>query len=118
MQPDTRDRERGKRIDQAMSSRGHGKALALAAELDISPAALTKWRQGHAMSLANACRLASLLDVSLDWLLLGRNSPDWLQSDQLAALEASLIDGLRRRPPKILQLFVELVEAIPEGRAP
>jgi transcriptional regulator with XRE-family HTH domain len=114
MANETIDRDRGKRIEQAMMRRGHRKAMALAAELDISPAALTKWKQGHAMSLENACRLADLLDVSMDWLLLGRNAPDWLQADQLNTQEADLIDRLRRRPAHIIQLFAALLSEIPQ----
>ncbi|WP_417675069.1 helix-turn-helix domain-containing protein [Roseibium sp.] len=114
MPNETIDRDRGKRIGQAMARRGHRKAMALAAELDISPAALTKWKQGHAMSLENACRLADLLDVSMDWLMLGRNAPDWLQADQLNTQEADLIDRLRRRPAHIIQLFAALLAEIPQ----
>lgn len=114
MPNETTDRDRGKRIEQAMATRGRRKAMALAAELDISPAALTKWKQGHAMSLENACRLAELLDVSMDWLMLGRNAPDWLQANQLNTQEADLIDRLRRRPAHIIQLFAALLTEIPQ----
>ena len=114
MPNETIDRDRGKRIGQAMTRRGHRKAMALAAELKISPAALTKWKQGHAMSLENACRLADLLDVSMDWLMLGRNAPDWLQADQLNTQEADLIDRLRRRPAYIIKLFIALLAEIPQ----
>ena len=52
------DRDRGVRLKQAMVTRGHRKATAFAADLDISPAAITKWTQGHAMSIDHACTLA------------------------------------------------------------
>ncbi|MEP2707825.1 MAG: helix-turn-helix transcriptional regulator [Roseibium sp.] len=108
------DRDRGKRIDQAMNEKGHRKAMALAAELSISPAALTKWKQGHAMSLENACSLANVLNVSLDWLVLGRNSPEWLQLNQLNSQEVDLITNLRSRPAHIARLFLALVAEIPK----
>lgn len=114
MAGDKIDRDRGKRIDQAMNEKGHRKAMALAAELSISPAALTKWKQGHAMSLGNACSLANVLDVSLDWLILGRNSPDWLQLDQLNSQEVDLITNLRCRPAHIVRLFLALITEIPK----
>lgn len=106
--------ERGNRFDQAMKSRGHLKAMALAAELDISPAAISKWKQGHAMSVDHACNVAGLLDISLDWLLLGRNSPDWLQPDRLSDSESELVSMLRQRPARVAQLLITLVSEIKE----
>ena len=108
------DRERGTRLRQAMVTRGHRKATALAAELDISPAAITKWTQGHAMSVDHACNLAVLLDISLDWLLMGRNGPDWLQPNQLSELELDLIGRLRDRPARISDLLIRLVNEMPK----
>jgi transcriptional regulator with XRE-family HTH domain len=108
------DRERGVRLKQAIMIRGHRKATALAAQLEISPAAITKWTQGHAMSVEHACNLAALLDISLDWLLIGRNGPDWLQPDQLSELELDLISKLRERPARIIQLLIRLAAEIPK----
>lgn len=109
------DRQRGTRLTQAMGMRGHPKAMALAAELDVSPAAITKWKKGHAMSIDNACNLGAVLDVSLDWLLMGRNGPDWLQSGQLSDLERELVGLLRQRPARIGTLLIGLTAEIPEA---
>ena len=87
--------------------------MALAAELEISPAALSKWAQGHSMSVDHACRLSQLLDVSLDWLLLGRNAPEWLQTDQLSRLELELLQHVRQRPARIMPLLISIVSEIP-----
>ncbi|URK85950.1 helix-turn-helix transcriptional regulator (plasmid) [Rhizobium sp. RCAM05350] len=111
------DRARGTRLKQAMVIRGHHKAMALAAELSISPAALTKWTQGHAMSVDHARKLAGLLNVSLDWLLMGRNGPDFLQSDHLSALELDLIEKLRERPARITKLLIGLAVEMPKTPA-
>lgn len=107
--------ERGKRFNQAMKMRGHLKAMALAAELGISPAAITKWKQGHAMSVDHACNFASLLDVLLDWLLMDRNSPDWLQPDQLSDTEIELVSMLRQRPERIGRLVITLLHEMREN---
>lgn len=111
------DRERGRRIKKAMKTKGYRKATALAAQLDISPAAITKWTQGYAMSIGHVCNLAGLLDVSLDWLLLGRNEPDWLRPDQLSDVELDLVGKLRERPPRIGRLLARLVAEIPAALA-
>ena len=108
------DRERGSRLKTAMTTRGYRKATALAAGLDISPAAVTKWTQGHAMSVDHVCNLADLLDISLDWLLMGRNGPDWLQPDQLSEVELDLIGKLRERPGRIGKLLIRLAAEIPK----
>jgi transcriptional regulator with XRE-family HTH domain len=96
-----------------MTVRGHRKMMALAAELNISPAALSKWKKGHSMSIEHACRLAALLDVSLDWMLMGRNAPEWLQKDQLTHLELKLIEDLKQRPPHITPIVLAIVSEIP-----
>lgn len=108
------DRERGHRLKLAMIARGYRKATALAAGLGISPAAITKWTQGHAMSLHHVHHLATLLDISLDWLLMGRNGPDWFQPDQLSEVELDLIAKLRERPARIGQLLIRLAQEIPK----
>lgn len=108
------DRERGYRLKLAMVARGYGKATALASGLDISPAAITKWTQGHAMSVDHVCNLAMLLDISLDWLLMGRNGPDWFQPDQLSETELDLIGRLRERPRRIGSLLIRVTSEIPK----
>lgn len=72
----TRDIQRGKRIRKAISTSKIVKAYALAAEINVSIAAVSKWQNGGEISLNNACELAVATDVSLDWLLLGRGQSD------------------------------------------
>jgi transcriptional regulator with XRE-family HTH domain len=108
------DIARGNRLKQAMMASGLRKATALAAELSISPAAITKWAQGHAMSVDHARNLATLLNVSLDWLLMGRNGSDWLRSGQLSELELDLIGKLRERPARITRLLIGLTAEMPK----
>jgi transcriptional regulator with XRE-family HTH domain len=65
---------RGERIREALRVRGVRKQHALAAELDVHESAITRWKENKPMSLENAAALAAVLDVSLDWLLLGRGT--------------------------------------------
>ncbi|MBB1060867.1 helix-turn-helix transcriptional regulator [Lysobacter spongiae] len=55
-----------------MSRRGVGKHCVLAAALGVTEGAVSRWCQGGPMSLANAIALCEYLEVSADWLLLGR----------------------------------------------
>jgi transcriptional regulator with XRE-family HTH domain len=111
------DRQRGLRLRQAMAARGDLKMMAVAAELEVSPAALSKWRQGHAMSVDHARRLCELLGVSLDWLLTGTAAKEAEQPRPMSASERELFAMLGRRPARIVQRLVELVSEIPESAA-
>jgi transcriptional regulator with XRE-family HTH domain len=67
---------RGERIRQALALRGVRKQQALAAELNVHESAITRWKESAAISIDNAMALAIALDISLDWLLLGRGTID------------------------------------------
>jgi transcriptional regulator with XRE-family HTH domain len=67
---------RGRRIDRAIKLRQWRKLSALAAAVEVNESAVTRWRQGGAISLDSAVRLSETLDVSLDWLAMGRATPD------------------------------------------
>ncbi|WP_096485792.1 helix-turn-helix domain-containing protein [Methylorubrum populi] len=64
------------RLQQALAARGIRKLYALADEIGVNKSALTRWRSGKNISIDNICRLAECLDVSVDWLLLGRGCMD------------------------------------------
>jgi plasmid maintenance system antidote protein VapI len=67
---------RGERVQEALRVRGVRKQQALAAELEVHESAITRWKENKSMSLENAVALGVALDVSLDWLLLGRGTID------------------------------------------
>ena len=90
--------------------------MALAAEIGISPAALSKWAQGLPMSLEHACALSNVLDVSLDWLLLGREMPVVSNDHERSSLESEFLVLIRSRPAHILPHVVALLSAIPKPR--
>lgn len=106
------DDNRGKRIRMAMAYRNKSKTHALAAELNVSVAAISRWQNGGHLSLDSACRLARVLDVSLDWLLLGRGTLEWRQDERVTAEELSSITSLRRHPPRVKSLLVELIDSL------
>jgi transcriptional regulator with XRE-family HTH domain len=117
MREGNRDKARGQRLEQAIHANGQRKMMAIAAELGVSPAALSKWKNGGTMSTEHACKMADLLDVSLDWLLMGRNVPDWMREDQIGAEEIRLLSQLKERSPRIMHLIFELVCEIPRQPA-
>ncbi|MCM2477468.1 helix-turn-helix transcriptional regulator [Rhizobium sp. CG5] len=109
------DRIRGQRIRRAMADRNFSKTQALAAELKVSVAAVSRWQNGGHVSLKNACDFAQRLDVSLDWLLLGRGNIDWHRDNQLTSAELQWILSLRTQPPKIRSLLTDLVQALSQS---
>ena len=64
--------------------------------------------------LDNACSIAQSLDISMDWLLLERGSPEAHQDRSITGDEARLLLQLRRRPERIKALVQQIVAEIPE----
>lgn len=96
-----------------MRLRDFTKTLALAVELNVSVASVSKWQNGGPISLDSACALADTLDVSLDWLLLARGNPDWHKNNAISQIELDWVLELRKRSGEIGILFEALLEAIP-----
>ncbi len=92
-------RRRGERIHIAIQQKGVGKLAALAAELGVTAGALTRWRQGGPLSLENGIRLCEVLDVSLDWLVMGRVPPDHHRQDASNQDRQRLLRALNAMPP-------------------
>lgn len=79
-----------------MRWRGVSKMMALAHDLNVNESAISRWRQDGAMSLANAARVAEVLDISMDWLILGRGAMDIHKTPDLKTEEFELIQAVRR----------------------
>ena len=80
---------RGERLCLAMDARGLRKQHALAFQLNVHESAITRWKSNGAFSLHNAVAVCAALDVSLDWLLLGRGTMD---SHKVPVAEAALFE--------------------------
>jgi plasmid maintenance system antidote protein VapI len=68
---------RGERLCLAMNARGVRKQQAFAFQLKVHESAITRWKANRALSLDNAIAVCVALDISLDWLLLGRGTMDF-----------------------------------------
>ena len=87
---------RGERVAHAIKARGIGKMLNLALDLGVDESAISRWKKGGPMSLKSAARLARALDVSLDWIVLGRGEMEHHKRLALRSDELKLIRSLRR----------------------
>lgn len=67
---------RGSRIALAMQKRRLQKLYAVSSALNVSESAVSRWKNNGAMTVENVIALCELLDVSIDWLLLGRGHMD------------------------------------------
>jgi transcriptional regulator with XRE-family HTH domain len=67
---------RGERLRLAMDARGVRKQHAFAFQLKVHESAITRWKANRSLSLDNAIAVCEALDISLDWLLLGRGTMD------------------------------------------
>ncbi|MFL1419326.1 helix-turn-helix domain-containing protein [Pseudomonas fildesensis] len=66
----------GVRICEAMEQRKLSKLYAVAVALDVTESAVCRWRKNGRITVENIIALCELLDVSTDWLLLGRGTMD------------------------------------------
>jgi transcriptional regulator with XRE-family HTH domain len=95
--PPSRDgrMSRGERIAHAINARGVRKMLNLALDLGVDESAISRWKKGGPISLESAARLARTLDVSLDWIVLGRGEMEHHKKIALRSEELKLIRLLR-----------------------
>jgi transcriptional regulator with XRE-family HTH domain len=101
---------RGDRLSLAIKGRGISKMMALALDLDVHESAISRWRKGGPMSLEHAARISEVLNISLDWLVLGRGEMDPPTHDGLAQEEHELLQaarGLGRSAVRRLVSFLE-----------
>jgi len=96
---------RGERLRSALAARGYSKQMSLAAKLKVSESAVSRWQQDEGLSLEHAGRLCEALDISLDWLVLGRGDMDLhrrlepsgahrMDADEILSLPASVRDAI------------------------
>lgn len=100
---------RGARLGEAMRRRGVTKLSVLAKSLNVTESAVCRWRSKGVMTLANVIAVCTVLDVSVDWLLLGRGHMDLHRTAEVVGtpLEA----WIHRLPPDARELLTTLAQA-------
>lgn len=79
---------RGERLRLAMDARGVRKQHAFAFQLKVHESAITRWKANQSLSLDNAIAVCAALDISLDWLLLGRGTMDFHKISETKTAES------------------------------
>jgi len=110
---------RGSRLAQVIKQSGIAKMANLADDLGVDESAISRWKKGGSMSLENAARLSSKLDVSLDWLILGRGTMNLHKEFSLSGEELELITIFRRMnepsQEKLVMFLKEVAPALDAG---
>jgi len=111
---DGTDLERGKRLQEAIEARGIKKMYVFAMELAVSESTVSRWKTGAPITVENLIRLCGRIDISVDWLLLGRGHMDGHQHFSVNGAERRLLELLRPLPDRLFRRLVLLVESISE----
>ncbi len=90
---------RGDRLTNALKARKVPKLYALAVDMGVDESAISRWKKNGAISTDHVARLCDVLDISVDWLLLGRGNMDSPKRFSASAHERELIALLRALPP-------------------
>jgi transcriptional regulator with XRE-family HTH domain len=102
---------RGNRLAEAMLLRGWNKQTALAEALGVKPSAISRWLKSGSLSLDHAVALCDFLDISLDWLMLGRGLPEPGRPSVPERLVARTSESIHVRAQEALAAFTT---ALPE----
>lgn len=92
------DKQRGSRLEQAFKERQIAKTYVLAMELGVSESAVSRWKQGASITLNNARKLCLIVDISMDWLVLGRGGIDDHKRFTVSRSEREFLQKLRSAP--------------------
>lgn len=105
-QPTTDSATCGSRLSYAMRYRGFNKLSVLAHHLGVTESAVSRWRGQGNMTVHNVIAVCDVLDVSADWLLLGRGAIEWRESG--LAQEDGFEPWLHQLPSDVRGLMLAL----------
>lgn len=79
--------------------------------LNVHESAITRWKNGHNMSVENVVSLCKELDISTDWLLMGRGEIDQhkLTRYRPAEPEEASMHRLSIKSIHLLNAFIESI---------
>ena len=103
---------RGARLRRAMNARGMNKLSVLAASIGASESAVCRWCNDESMTLDHIERVCVSLNISADWLLLGRGHMDQHRANatpplaHLYPLMADMAPHMRKQIALFLRMLV------------
>lgn len=100
-----------KRLLEAMQQRNVS-ITNLAYALDLSKASVSEWLRGGGLSMQNLAAIALELNVSIDWLLMGKGTMDLFGSIHPTEEEMELVYHLRQTGPSTFDTFFRMISNI------
>jgi transcriptional regulator with XRE-family HTH domain len=104
------DPARGERISEAMRGRGMEFNCQLSHLIGVAESTLSRWRSGRPISLEHAVTLCSALQISLDFLLLGRSGSS--EAGSFSAQLVRLSEIYRGLDSDRRELFLRLLRSL------
>lgn len=102
------------RLKSAMGARGLTKLSAMSAAVGVTESAICRWRQGGTMSIENVTTLCRVLDISIDWFLLGRGHMEQHIAAPLPVYPriAKAVAGMKPQVREYLSLFLQTIQEV------
>lgn len=102
---------RGSRLATAMRVRGICKLCVLAAILDVTESAVSRWRHSGAMTVDNVTSLCEALDISVDWFLTGRGHME-MHKEHIRFPTSQIALLAERLSPHVREQLAGLLDAV------
>lgn len=93
------NRDHGERLRLAIKQRGMCKLSVVAWAVGVTESAVSRWQKGGAMTTGNVAIVCECLDISADWLLLGRGNMDMHLSEVVGGFP-KITQNLARLSPE------------------
>lgn len=108
---------RGDRLSNALRARKVPKHYALAVDIGVDQSAISRWKKDGSISTDHVARLCEVLDMSADWLLLGRGNMDSHKHFSASVAERELITLLRSLPPGSVDYLARFLTGVMPHRS-
>ena len=101
----------GQRFETALKRRNVPKLYVLALEVGVDQSAISRWKQGMSITMGNAVKLCEELDISLDWLMMGRGTIDMHKSEPPDQVWKDVDDFIANLSPEMAEKLTAMLEA-------
>ncbi len=107
---------RGDRLTNALKARRAPKNYGVAVDIGVDQSAISRWKKDGSISTDHVARLCEVLDISADWLLLGRGNMDSHKHFSASVAERELITLLRTLPPDSVDHLARFLTSVVSRR--
>ncbi len=102
----------GERLQRAIEQQQINKSYALAYELGVAESTVSRWKQSGPISTKNAIQLCDALDVSMDWLLAGRENPNISEKSDTVEIKKILYQKIDALPSRAITALADFLDSV------